>query len=79
VSDGTAAVISAAVKAVVRNSFMGLSYTLSPRHRDQGTIYREHCSGRNWSASKFLRRLMPVHLLRELFAPQQCKIYIGAA
>src|SRR5262249_42753006 len=30
VTDGTAAVISAAVKAVVRNSFMRLSYTLSP-------------------------------------------------
>jgi hypothetical protein len=48
VSDGTAAVISAAVKAAVRNSFIKLSYVA--RHRDQGTIYRDHCSGKNWSA-----------------------------
>jgi len=40
VSDGTAAVISAAVKAVVRNSFMRLSYTLSP-----GTVIKEQFIG----------------------------------
>jgi hypothetical protein len=41
VSDGTAAVISAAVKAVVRNSFMKLSYT----HCRPGTVIKEQFIG----------------------------------
>jgi hypothetical protein len=52
VSDITAAVISAAVKAVVRNSFMSPSYEHCPPNGSAlcGTIHGEHRSG-PWRAA----------------------------
>ena len=72
-SDGTAAVISAAVKAAVRNSFMRLSYTRCRPHPIKEQFIGRRCPGQNWSACK--KRSAAANSL----SSEQCSTRRGAA